>query len=205
MKSFSKRASFLLLFAGTIFMLGGTAPAHAKTIKDSLGSNKIHLAGAERVAKKDLAEMRAGFINPAGFIFKFAVDIKSQIDGTLAFVRSLVVQADVNGSFQTTDTTHIVEQPLPTGTTATVLEGGTGVVVSNGEGQQTTIINQAADNFTSVILNTIDNQNISQTVNIDIVLQNLAPIMNQLTNLKNALAPAGLGQSAHMHAIGMGL
>ncbi len=186
-------------------MLGNTA--HAKTIKGTLDSNKIQLAGAERVAKKELAEMRAGFINPAGFIFKFAVDIKSQIDGTLAFVRSLVVQADlINGGFQTTDTTHVVEQAtLPTGTTVKVLDGGVGVVVSDGQGEQTTIINQAADSFTSIILNTIDNQTISQTVNIDLVLQNLAPIMDQLSNLKSSLAPAGLGQSAHMHSIGFGL
>lgn len=165
----------------------------------------IILAEAKVVRDRDLGEMRGGFVDPTGLIFKFAVDVQSQVNGALAYVRSLVLQADGAGQMQASSSSNVMQQNLPSGTTASVVNNGAGIVISSQEGQQTTMINQAANGaITNVVLNTANDMNISQVVNIDLVLKSIDPLMGQFSNLKNMNAPGGLNQIARTHSVGFG-
>ena len=168
--------------------------------------DQLIMADAGIVSAQDMGEMRGGFIDASGFIYKFAVDVKSHIDGALMFVRSLVLETGHNGhGFQVASTSQVMTENLPQGATADVLKNGAGVVVSSDEGK-TTMINQPSSGiFSSVILNAADNRNISQTVNIDLVLQNVNNSLGQLSALRTMNAPASLFQSARMHSVGFGL
>lgn len=186
--------------------------------------SELDLAGAIEVADADMGDVRGGFIDPTGMIFRFAVDIKSQIDGALMFVRSLVlqhtdtiheaVQQSVHASLPKSEgssglvassSSEVIQENIPQGTDVKVMENGSGLVISNSQGQ-TTLINQTeAGAFSNVIMNTADNRIITQTMNIDLVLQNMTNVINSVADIRSRMAPAGLGQIAHMHTIGFGL
>lgn len=167
----------------------------------------LSFAEAELVSAQDMGEMRAGFIDPTGLIFKFAVDVKSHIDGALMFVRSLVLEP-MKGSHEmqiVTNNSQAMPENLPQGTAVDVIKSGAGVVVSNENGK-TTIINQPSSGiFSNVILNSANNRDISQTMNIDLVLQNVKTNMGQFSGLRGMNSPAHLFQSSRMHAVGFGL
>jgi hypothetical protein len=187
--------------------------------------SELDLVGAIEVADADMGQVRGGFFDPTGLIFRFAVDIKSQIDGALMFVRSLVlqhtdtihdsVQQSVQASLPKSEapdsglvassSSEVIQQNIPQGTEVKVMENGSGLVISNSQGQ-TTLINQTAEGaFSNVIMNTADNRIITQTMNVDLVLQNMTNVINSVADIRNRMAPAGLSQISHMHTIGFGL
>ena len=167
--------------------------------------DEIQIADAQPISNDEMGELRAGFIDPTGLLFRFAVDVKSQIDGALMFVRSLVLETGARGHYTATASSQVMPENLPAGTTASVIDKGAGVVVSSDQGK-TTLLNQpSSTSFASVIVNQADNRVVSQTVNIDLVLQNVQASMAQMSAIKNYHAPAGLFQSARMHTIGFGL
>jgi hypothetical protein len=166
--------------------------------------DEILVAEADVVSNGEMAEMRAGFIDPSGLLFRFAVDVKSQIDGALMFVRSLVLETTSPGHYTASANNQVINENLPVGTTAAVIDNGAGVVVSSEKGT-TTLMNQpSSSSFASVVVNQASDVVVSQTMNIDLVIQNVQASMRQLTDLKSFNAPAGLNQSAHMHTIGFG-
>ncbi|MDX9690330.1 MAG: hypothetical protein RBT70_07715 [Alphaproteobacteria bacterium] len=196
----------------------------AKVAAILLEPSELDLAGAIEVADADMGDVRGGFIDPTGMIFRFAVDIKSQIDGALMFVRSLVLQhtdsihdsvqqavneslpkSQGNSGFVASSSSEVIQENIPHGTEVKVMENGSGLVISNSQGQTTFINQTSAGAFSNVIMNTADNRIITQTMNIDLVLQNMTNVINNVADIRSRLAPAGLGQIAHMHTIGFGL
>ena len=169
--------------------------------------DSVQLAEARIVSDAELGVMRAGFIDPTGMIYRFAVDVESQIDGALTFVRSLVLQPDgANGQMAATTSSQLVAGALPEGTTAQVVNGGEGVLMTSQDGRYTALFNRGSSgNIANVIFNTADNRNISQTVNIDIALQNVSAVMGQLSALGNVNAAANMYQSSRMHTLGFGM
>lgn len=203
-----------LLLASLAFFVSTEASAKAAKnvykkapapLTEIILEDELRIADAQIVPDSEMGELRAGFMDPSGFLLKFAVDVKSQIDGALTFVRSLVLQHDHNGHLQASTSTELLSQNLPEGTTANVIDNGKGIVISNGSGQ-TTILNQTSSGaLTNMIVNTANNVDVSQTMNIDLVLQNVSSIVGQLSALKNINAPAGImNQASQMHRIGFG-
>jgi hypothetical protein len=186
----------------------GQEAAAAENVAQEIAimQDEIVVADARPVPDSEMGELRAGFWDVSGFLMKFAVDVEAQIDGALMFVRSLVVQPTVNGAMEASSTAKLLAENLPAGTTATVLEDGAGVVLSDQAGKQTALLNQSSVGaLTNVIMNTADNVNVSQTMNVDLVLQNVDNLVSQVTAMKAMSAPAGLFQTARMHTIGFGL
>lgn len=201
-----------------LFMLAGS-PSHAASYKEMRdraafggmpvlsSDDEVSFDQAQLVPASEMAEMRGGFIDPSGLIFRFAVDVKSQIDGVLTFVRSLVLQAnEITGQMHAESKAELVTEPsLPSGTTAHIVNDGAGVVVKHEQGQQTTVINQAASGaITNVVMNTADNVQVAQTINIDLVLQNVGDLVGQVSAARGMVSAAGLHHAGHMHRIGFG-
>lgn len=218
--------------AFVLFAISGVPEAHAAAKNKNRKADGIahimpssddvvQLAEAQIVPLTEMDTMRAGFIDPTGLIFRFAVDIRSRIDGALLFARSIVLQRHQNNDALqavnntvpsskelhiTSNTQQLVEQNIPEGNMAKVLGNGAGIVLSDAKGGQTAILNQVSSGaFSSVITNTADYRAISQTLNIDIVLQNIQTSMGSLSALRNLHAPTGLNQISRMHTIGFGL
>jgi hypothetical protein len=163
------------------------------------------MADAQPLATEDMAEMRAGFIDPSGLIFSFGVNVQTQIDGALMYVRSLVLQADPAGQLTATANTQLLSQNLPAGVTANIINNGGGVQVTDKNGN-TTIVNQTANGaLANIIMNTANNRNVTQTMNIDLVLQHVQSIMGNVSGAGQTALLSGLArQSAHMHSVGLG-
>lgn len=200
----------LTFLAILVFAMGGAETCWAKGAKRAaqtkfMPKDEVVLAEAQILPDKEMAELRAGFIDPTGFIYKFAVDVQSHVNGALMFVRSLVLQPGLNGHFEATKNTQLLAENLPDNTKADVLDQGAGVVLTSEEGK-TTLLNQTSNHsFTNVILNTANNRIVSQTMNIDLVLQNMKIIMAHVSSIKNINAPTGLHQLSRMHTVGFGL
>lgn len=162
------------------------------------------VAEAEQLPDAVMNEMRAGFIDPSGMIYRFAVDVRTEMDGALAFVRSIVLQADPQGQLQATNTMQLLSQNLPAGAVANVLNNGGGLAITDKNGN-TTLLNQTPTGaLANVIINTADNRNITQTMNIDIVLNHVQTIAGAANAGHIPPALAGLAQGAHMHKLGFG-
>jgi hypothetical protein len=188
----------------TILLLTLLAMPHAANAK-TLG-DEIDLGDkAQVLAKSDMAKLRGGFFDGAGLIYRFAVNVRTIFGGAQVYMRSLVVEQQ-NGKLQTTTNTNALDtQNLPEGTQATVINGGGGVVVMDGKGGQTTILNENGNGTpTSIINNTASNVNVSQTVNLDLTLQNMGPFMQQLNIAQENAALSNLADSISQTAIGMG-
>jgi len=167
-------------------------------------ADEIVIADAIALSPHDMEETRAGFIDPTGYLVKFAVDVKTQIDGALTFVRSMVLQPDASGQFQTTASSQVMPQNLPEGTTARITANGTGAVVTSSQGITTVLTQGANGSIANIIFNTANNRDITQTMNLDLVLRNVNAALGPI-GLHNLNAPAGLNQGAHMHTLGFGL
>lgn len=186
---------------GGILMLGCLLPltAHADDSMDELT-----LAEAEVLSTSDMGQLRAGFVDPSGYLVSFAVDVRTTIDGSLMFVRSLVLSM-VNGQFQTTDSSQLVSGGIPTGATANLIDDGKGVSITDENGN-TTLLNQTAQGtFANVILNAASNRDIAQNMNINIVLGNMQTIAGgAIAGVAQHVAGfTALAQTARAHASGL--
>lgn len=211
-----KHATLLaVLFAGIFLMspdvmaksskkkVGPIAPQQVvETVVDP--EDHIIMAEASVVSSQDMGEMRAGFMDASGLMFKFAVDIKAQVDGALMFVRSLVLETVKSGGFHVASSSQVMPENLPTGTSVDVVNNGAGVVVSGDEGK-TTMLNQPSNGvFSNVILNAANNRDIAQTMNIDLIVQDVKNNFGQFSALKNMNLPSSLFQSSNLRSIGLG-
>ncbi|MDD5586460.1 MAG: hypothetical protein PHY92_05835 [Alphaproteobacteria bacterium] len=147
--------------------------AEVETVFADVG-DEIIMADAEVLYASDMEETRGGFIDPTGLIFRFAVDVRTRIDGIVSYARSLVLEPGIGGHLQASSTTKIQEAPnLPVGTIASIIENGNGIVVDDNSGK-TTVLNQTpTGSIASVITNTADNRVVSQTMDINIILNNI--------------------------------
>lgn len=115
MTQFHKNVSPLLLSATTLLLFGAliTTPALAKDVKAPVAkTEKWIMAEATELKESEMATIRAGFFDPSGFIFRFAVDIKTQIDGALTYVRSMVLVPELGKGFMATASSEIIPQAL---------------------------------------------------------------------------------------------
>ena len=196
------RLSVLLsLVAGLIMLMG--LPFHGASAMAAL--DDVAMEGGRSLSNGEMDELRAGFMDPSGHLFRFAIDVHSMVDGTLMFVRSLVLQVGRHGQFEATASNQVLPQNLPAGMTANVVDNGAGVVVSDKNGNST-LLNQTANGaLASVILNTANNRNLSQTMDINIVLQHVQGAMGTTLSAAHRMPFNNLGNVGQMHRLGFGL
>jgi len=164
--------------------------------------DEIVIADAEVMRPSDMEEARAGFIDPTGLIYRFAVDVRTRVDGIVSYSRSLVVEPGTGGHLQASSTAQIQEAPnLPAGTIAAIIENGKGIVVDDENGK-TTIMNQTKTGaIASIIMNAADNRVVSQTVDVNVMLRNITSMVahNMASSAMSALA-----QSINARRMGFG-
>lgn len=178
-----------------------SAPMAYADETDALGAQKDNLQIAEaELSDETMDEARAGFTDASGMIYRFAVDVRTQIDGAVTFTRQITLDHDASGQLQAAQIVGVDTTGLPTGATATLINNGQGIRVTSTTGA-TTVLNQTASGaLASIIMNTANDQQITQTMNINLVLQNM-PAVN-MTGLNNTVT--GLAQIGNLRQIGLG-
>ena len=123
------------------------------------------------------------------------------LNGNEVFTRSLVVAPSVgNGQLQATATTNLLPNNIPTALSVNMLGNGTGVVVTDASGHNTTVLSQTANGApASIILNTGNDRNVTQSVNVNLTLQNMAAIMSFIHTTTQG---AAMGQHAAIRSLG---
>lgn len=176
-----------------------SVPANAMDASDS-----ISLAGATHISDQEMSTMRAGFFDPTGLIFSFAVDVQTQIDGALKFIRSIVMKTNPTGQMTASSTASIQTNTLPTASVATVVDNGRGVTVSDSKGT-TTVLNQTdTGTLASVVVNTADNRQISQQIDINLVLKGaeVSRYLSHGSRYRHSIN--GINQMSRMRGLGFG-
>lgn len=158
---------------------------------------------SETIPAEEMAGLSGGFIDASGFIIRFAVDVRAQIDGALLFMRSFVLD-QVNGKLQATeDSFKLLSENLPNGSQAAVVNDGGGVVITNSQGEQTVVLNENAKGLpSSIVNNTANGLNLSQTVGLDLTLS--AALIDQINLAQQNIAIGNIADSVQVQGIGSG-
>lgn len=157
-------------------------------------SDTIALADASApLSPGQMANLRGGFVDPNGFLVSFAVNVQTEVDGNVSFTRSFTIAPAANGQLQLANSNQSL-----TGN-ATILNNGAGIQVT-GPGGTVTVLNQTAAGVpSSIVINTANNQNIKQTVDVGITLQNMQSILSKIGLVQQANALAAMMQNVARH------
>ncbi len=158
---------------------------------------------SETIPAEEMAGLSGGFIDASGFIIRFAVDVRAQIDGALLFLRSFVLD-QVNGKLQATDDSFkLLSENLPNGSQAAVVNDGGGVIITNAQGDQTVVLNENAKGLpSSIVNNTANGLNLSQTVALDLTLS--AALIDQINLAQQNITIGNIANSVQAQGIGSG-
>ncbi|MGB4100291.1 MAG: hypothetical protein WBK91_00045 [Alphaproteobacteria bacterium] len=150
-------------------LLGATAGK--AEVAPGLDNGQEIVLAAQNLSRDEMAGLSGGFIDPNGFIYRFAVNVQTQLDGMLLFVRSFVLET-VNNQLQVAENSHqLYDQNLGDGKQAAVTGNGDAVVITDGQGGQTVAQNQLSNGLpSSVINNTANGMNIAQSVGLDLTI-----------------------------------
>jgi hypothetical protein len=157
-------------------------PAKSTGLASSaLDAERVVFSDATPLSDKEMQNLRGGFIDPTGMIVSFAVDIRAALDGAEIFTRSFNVSRPDHHSaeLQMTTQSAVLTQNVPSNVNVSMIGEGKGIRVTDASGNRTTILNQtSAGAPSSIIFNTSDNTNITQTVNMSLTLNNMSSIMD---------------------------
>lgn len=178
-----------LLIAALSWMV---APAWAEELDD----DRIVLAEAA-LPEDTMDETRGGFIDSSGMIYSFAVDVRTQIDGAITLTRQITLTAGQGGQLAAASNVDLTNN---SGALATLIGNGQGLSVTSNSGV-TTVLNQTASGtLASIVMNTANNRQIVQTIDLNLVLKNVPSLA--MANLGNTIS--GLAQGAHLQSVGLG-
>jgi hypothetical protein len=161
---------------------------------------KIVVADAAPLSTDEMNTVRGGFADPTGMIRLFFVNVKTQLNGSTVFERSLVVAPSSTGQLQASANNDMITQNVPASFTVNMLGNGNGVSVTNAAGT-TTILNQTTSGApSSIIFNSASDRNVAQSVNLSLILQNTAAMTS---NIRNANQAAAMAQHSAVRGIGL--
>lgn len=188
---------------GGFFLLSLVAPG-MKAQAVPADEETLLMADASPLSSAQMDETRGGFMDPSGLFVSFAVDVRTLVDGSVAFVRSLVLAPDAAGTLHATITAETMPQNLPGQMTITQVSGGKGVIIADDQGR-TTALNQTPQGlFANIIMNTASNRNVTQNMDISIVLKNMHSLAGgPLGGDSRSSVFTALAQSARSHAAGL--
>jgi hypothetical protein len=193
----NKQKTLVSLLALVLPLCAFPFAAHAD---EQAVEERIVLAEATPLSSEEMQDLRGGFIDPTGMIYNFSVNVKTALDGSEVFTRSLNVSpSGPGGQFQATTNANLMPQNFPSNVSVSMIGNGNGVAVTDAAGQRTTILNETASGApASIILNTHDDRNIAQTVNLTLTLKNMASSMN----LSRAANQSSMVQRFSGHGLG---
>jgi hypothetical protein len=158
----------------------------------------IELAEAA-LPDETLAESRAGFMDTSGISYRFGVDVQTQVNGNVAFTRSLSLVSDGTGNMTASSRYWLIAKNLPSGTSASVVNGGQGISVVSPDGATTALNQTPGGSLANIIVNTASNRQISQTMTMNLTLRNVPSAA--LSGVGNTLT--GLAQGTQLHGVGL--
>ena len=162
--------------------------------------DKMIVADAAPLSSDDMNTVRGGFADPSGMIWRFSVNVQTQLNGSTVFERSLVVAPSSTGQLQASANNNVITQNIPASFSVNVIGSGNGVTVTNAAGT-TTILSQTASGVpSSIIFNSASDRNVSQSVNLSLTLQNTAAITS---NIRNANQSAAMAQHSAIRGLGL--
>jgi len=161
------RLRLLLAAAAACVAIGlGAPPAHAADLSA--------LDGAEVVTEEAMGEMRGGFIAIGGLQIGFGATVRTYADGALALVTQLtwtpngVIAHTTTGELSARIDAAVAAQLAGLGVSG--LAGADGVAVFGPTGA-TAVIHRVTDgNLQNFVINTQDNVNFRQEVEVELVL-----------------------------------
>ncbi len=189
--------------AGHIPSHGKIAPLHMGE-PSSTCTDMVAMIDAEMpLSSSDMDSLRGGFADPRGLFYNFAVNVQTQVNGATIFSRALTVMPSAaTGQLEATANMDLMPQNLPSGLGLSMVGNGNGVLITNPNGSHTTVLNQTAGGApASIIMNTMNGQNIKQTVTVGLTLHNMATIMNFVHNASIAQVGA-LAQHSSIRNLG---
>ena len=154
-------------------------------------TERILLADANPLSSVEMNELRGGFIDPTGLIINFAVNVQTDLNGAQIFTKSFTITpSGPNGALQGVGNTNLISKNAPGNLNVGLIGNGTGILITNPNGQMTTVLNQtAAGTPSSIVMNTANNTNIAQSVAVSLALKNLSSVSNYVhTVTQSALA-----------------
>jgi len=178
------------------------------SVSDRLNGNRplrgeqVVLRGAQPLSEEEMQTLRGGFIDPTGLIYRFAVNVRTALNGSEIFTRSLVLASTgTRGNLQASSSANVETQNIPSSATVTMVNNsGGGVVITDSNGNKATVLNQTSNGTpSSIILNTTSGANISQTVNMTLTLKNLS---SSVSALAHTIAQTPSLQVNHRHSLG---
>ncbi len=162
--------------------------------------DRLVIAEAAPLAPEEMQDLRAGFIDPTGLIYNFAVNVETALNGVDVFTRYITVSPSINGHLQATTATALTAANIPAGLGVTIIDGGKGISIVDANGNQALIFNQTPSGApTSTVLNTISNSSIKQSVDMALTLNQLSPVMA----LARTPIAAALEQSMALRSLGL--
>ncbi len=161
---------------------------------------RIVIAEARLLAPDEMQELRGGFIDPTGLIYKFAVNVQTALNGAEIFTRTITVSPTFDKHLQATTETALNSSNIPNNFNVLVLREGQGVSISNEDGGHSIVLNQTPGGPPiSAILNTMNDSTIKQSVNMSLTINEMTPIMN---SLRTSIG-AALEQNSALRSVGL--
>lgn len=183
------------------FMIAQAAPLtpEEESINIPKEPDRLMIAEATPLTPEEMQDLRAGFIDPTGLIYNFAVNVRTALNGADVFTRYITVSPSIGGSLQATTATALAAASIPEGLSVNIIGGGKGIFVVDANGDQSLILNQTPGGApTSTVLNTISNSSIRQSVDMALTLNQLTPVMA----LARTPIAAALEQSMALRSLG---
>lgn len=187
----------------TSLFVGGFLVCAAPALADApfdLFEDRIVLAEALPLRESEMKNIRGGFMDPTGLIYNFAVNVRTALEGVEVFTRSLMLSpSGANGHLQAVGHSSVFPTGIPEGLNLRLMGGGAGLSVTDASGKHTTVLNQTAAGVpTSIVLNTRNDVNLAQSVDMTLTLSSLHGLASRI----NASVRAGLFQRTSIRPLG---
>ncbi len=200
----------VILFVGMLSVLPASAQASHRVKHSSLpvvitsvpqDPDSIDVADIKPMSDSDMDNLRGGFVDPTGLIYRFSIDVQVALDGSKIYSRSFTLApTGPSNQLQATSTTNLAAQTIPNNLNVNLLNNGSGLIITDAKGHTTSVLNQtSAGAPASIIINTADNRTISQSVKVSLTTQNTPFLAN--SQLTNSIGSA-LAQHSVLHSIG---
>jgi hypothetical protein len=163
-------------------------------------SERLILADATPLSLSEMQSIRGGFIDPTGLIYNFAVNVRTALNGAEIFTRSIIVApAGGSGHLEATTNANVLPQNVPNTLNVSMIGKGKGVSIVDSDGNRTTVLNQTANGSpASIVVNTSNNRNIAQSVDVTLTLRGLSSIAGYI----KASAQTAIMQHMNMRSLG---
>lgn len=196
-----KRPAYVLMASLLLGSLPSISEAKVKIVAPPASDDQVTLTeAAELLSPTEMKDLRGGFIDTTGLICNFAVNVETLINGIEVFTKNITVAATGTGSeLQASANATLALQNLSSALKVSFENDGSGLTIAGANGQTTTVINQTSGGApSSIVINTADNTDITQSVSVSLTLATQAAVAKYV----NATARTALMNRVSIRSLG---